>query len=507
MGPCTRRTSAAAHSTIAATAAPRAWIDGLPRLGMPNEAGVSRSLGPPARAGEAGSVSCPCSVSCRENRASVIHRASFGMPSLGRPSIQGLGAVVAAILLCAAALVLVVHGPIARAASSGQLQQQISSGQSRVSSLSGTVSAAGNRLDRLNANITSLEHQIGSIEARLNAQRAQLLKVWNERDAARARLAKLEHYEAYAEGVLSRHLVSSYENQNPDIVSVVLEASGFQDLLERLSFAQRISRQDVQIISRVRTSRRAVAAQATRLGAIEARQQKLTNVIVAQRARLATARANLVGQQVALARYRSRQAGQLANARGHVADLERELSHLQAAQAAAASRAASGSSQSSGSSGSSSSASGSSGSSGGSAPSSSGGFTFPLPKSAASPPGTWSPDQGVDISAPGNTPEYAVCSGTIVLHGIGGFGPWAPVLHCDSPIDGFSYVYYGHAGPANQLSVGTHVGDGQVMSSVGPGIVGISTGPHLEIGFADSSGSPIGAQTASTMMSLLQSSY
>ncbi len=425
------------------------------------------------------------------------------MPNLGRPSIQGLSAVVAAILLCAAALVLVVHGPIARAASSGQLQQQISSGQSRVSSLSGTVSAAGNRLDRLNGNITSLEHQIGSIEARLNAQRAQLLKVWNERDAARARLAKLEHYEAYAEGVLSRHLVSSYENQNPDIVSVVLEARGFQDLLERVSFAQRISRQDVQIISRVRTSRRAVAAQATRLGAIEARQQKLTNVIVAQRARLASARANLVGQQVALARYRSRQAGQLANARGHVAGLERELSNLQSAQAAAASRADSGSSQSSGSSGSSQ----SSGSSGGSAPSSSGGFTFPLPKSAASPPGTWSPDQGVDISAPGNTPEYAVCSGTIVLHGIGGFGQWAPVLHCDSPIDGFSYVYYGHAGPANQLAVGTHVGDGQVMSSVGPGIVGISTGPHLEIGFADSSGSPIGAQTASTMMSLLQGSY
>jgi murein DD-endopeptidase MepM/ murein hydrolase activator NlpD len=113
----------------------------------------------------------------------------------------------------------------------------------------------------------------------------------------------------------------------------------------------------------------------------------------------------------------------------------------------------------------------------------------------------------VDISAPGNTPEYAVCSGTIVLHGIGGFGPWAPVLHCDSPIDGYSYVYYGHAGPADQLAVGTHVGAGAVISSIGPGIVGISTGPHLEIGFADSSGSPIGPGSAGAMMSLLQSSY
>ena len=116
-------------------------------------------------------------------------------------------------------------------------------------------------------------------------------------------------------------------------------------------------------------------------------------------------------------------------------------------------------------------------------------------------------DQGVDISAPGDTPEFAVCSGTIVLHGIGGFGPDAPVLHCDSSIAGYDYVYYGHAGPANQLPVGTHVGAGQTMSSIGPGIVGISTGPHLEIGFADSSGSPIGGGSASTMMSLLQASY
>ena len=29
----------------------------------------------------------------------------------------------------------------------------------------------------------------------------------------------------------------------------------------------------------------------------------------------------------------------------------------------------------------------------------------------------------------------------------------------------------GHAGPANQLAVGTHVGAGQAMSSIGPGIV------------------------------------
>ena len=44
------------------------------------------------------------------------------------------------------------------------------------------------------------------------------------------------------------------------------------------------------------------------------------------------------------------------------------------------------------------------------------------------------------------------------------------------------------------------------MSSVGPGIVGLSSGPHVEIGFADASGTPAPG-TSGIMMSLLQGSY
>jgi murein DD-endopeptidase MepM/ murein hydrolase activator NlpD len=126
-----------------------------------------------------------------------------------------------------------------------------------------------------------------------------------------------------------------------------------------------------------------------------------------------------------------------------------------------------------------------------------------MPRGSASPPSTWSPDQGVDISAPGHTLLLAVSSGTIVGHGIGGFGNWAPILHLD---DG-RYVYYGHAGPGNAVGIGAHVGAGQVIGEVGAGIVGISTGPHLEIGFCDGSGTPLGPQTAPTMLALLQAAY
>ncbi len=231
-----------------------------------------------------------------------------------------------------------------------------------------------------------------------------------------------------------------------------------------------------------------MAAQATRLGALELRQQRLTDQVLAQRNQMYRARLGLVNQQIAVGRTRDANARQLAAVRSQVGGLRAQLSKIEAAQAAAAARAAGLPV-------------------GGAGIVSGGGFTFPLPKGSAAPPGAWSPDQGVDISAPGGTPELAVCSGTIVLHGIGGFGPWAPVLHCDGSVAGYSYVYYGHAGPANEPAIGTHVAAGQVIAEVGPGIVGISTGPHLEIGFCDSSGSPLGSGTAGQMLSLLHAAY
>jgi murein DD-endopeptidase MepM/ murein hydrolase activator NlpD len=403
----------------------------------------------------------------------------------------------------------------AGAASIGQLQQQIGAGNGKISHLSSAVGAASSQLSQLNSSIAALEHRISVIQADLTAHMAQLVQLRGQLTAAKIRLAQLKAYAAHTEAVLSRQLVSTYEQEQPDIVSVVLESSGFQNLLERLAFADRVKKQDVQVVQRVRAARRAEAAEAVRLGALEVRQQKITDQITKERNGLLANRTTLLHQRIAVAELRAREAGQLNSARDQVASLRKQLSQAQAAQAAQAAKAAQAaqvapapaSPSSSSSSSSSSASSGSSSSSPPPSAPSSGGFVFPLPKSAASSPGTWSLDQGVDISAPGDTPEYAVCSGTIVLHGIGGFGPWAPVLHCDSPIDGFDYVYYGHAGPQYQLAVGTHVSAGQVMSSIGPGIVGISTGPHLEIGFSDGAGSPIGPQTAGTMMSLLQSSY
>jgi murein DD-endopeptidase MepM/ murein hydrolase activator NlpD len=416
------------------------------------------------------------------------------MSSLSRPISRVLGALAAALI----AAVLISGISSAHAAGTGQLQQQIGAGQSRIQSLSGAVGAANARLAQLGASIASLEARLSRIQTTLSSDQAQLLRLQTQLTAARNRLAQLEAYQQKAEAVLSEQLVGSYESDHPDIVSVVLEARGFADLLERLNFASRIRKQSKTIVQQVRAARRATAAQATRLGALEVRQQALTQQILQQRNQLDSVRQGLLAQESAAGQKRSAAASQLANAKQQVASLQEQLSKIVAAQAAQAAAA-----QAQSQSASSGSSSGAPASVGSSQVSSGGGFTFPMPKGAASPPGTWSLDQGVDISAPGNTPLLAVGSGTIVLHGIGGFGPSAPVLHLDSG----QYIYYGHAGPGNMLPIGTHVSAGQVISEVGAGIVGISSGPHLEIGFCDASGTPLGGGTASQMMSLLQGSY
>ena len=165
------------------------------------------------------------------------------------------------LLLAVAALPLALWAALpllSGAASPQSIQHRIESKRAQIEQrrgrervLTSDISAVTDRIGALQGEITQLQTKQVHLESDLAAKRAELARIQEELRRERLKLARLRDRLARARVLLANRLLDSYKGDEPDIITVVLEANGFRDLLERAEFMRRVSDQDARLIDRV----------------------------------------------------------------------------------------------------------------------------------------------------------------------------------------------------------------------------------------------------------------
>ena len=218
----------------------------------------------------------------------------------------------------------------------GRPESQITANQSAAASLRSEIARDSAQIVATTGGLNEARARLAGLQHDLDAREDQLRSVQTSLVAARDQLVYLENRMHQASQALAANLVADYEGSQPDLVSVILDSHGFSDLLEQMSFMQRVGSQDAQIVGDTRTARADVSREANRLATLEQRDRVLTGQILAQRNDVAALQAALLTQQLSALGARSRASSKLSDVNGRLHTLEAKL----AAQAAAAARAA-----------------------------------------------------------------------------------------------------------------------------------------------------------------------
>jgi murein DD-endopeptidase MepM/ murein hydrolase activator NlpD len=326
------------------------------------------------------------------------------------------------------------------------LTTELTSYRVRIQSLQGDISGLQQRQDRVQVELDRKQAELDSIRARLEVVQDRLTKL-------RARLAE-------GRELLAERLVALYKEQQPDMVTVVLEARGFTDLLDRAEYIDRISDHNEAIVTRVRDLAREVAVQEKRLSGLEAEAEAATNEVLAKRNQIAGAKQQLVARRDELDAARDKRQSALDQIQAVRHEHEGDLRQLEERQAAIQARL-----------------SGTSGTvSGGPIRRGSGNFIWPVNGAVVSGFGPrWGRmHNGVDIAAGAGTPIRAAASGSVALvqgeGASGGYGNFICIQH-----SGAISTCYAHLSSFGVT--GGSVSQGQVIGSVG--CTGHCFGDHL----------------------------
>ncbi|MEA2301217.1 MAG: hypothetical protein QOE44_1752 [Solirubrobacteraceae bacterium] len=219
-------------------------------------------------------------------------------------------------------------GP-AGAVSPGALQQRIDSASSHEQALRAAIQRDTSKAHAFDGRLSDLQARLDAIQTSLDFEQVQLAATQGRLRADRSRLTSLKLQFARDQDILRTQLVASYETPAPDVTTVVLEAQGFSDLLERMDYLKLIAHHNAMVTARVKRDRGAVAAQTVALTQLEARQSQTTRAVLLQRDEAARLRLAVLDRQLVYARARAAKASELSSLHARRVDLETRLASIQ----------------------------------------------------------------------------------------------------------------------------------------------------------------------------------
>jgi peptidoglycan hydrolase CwlO-like protein len=226
-------------------------------------------------------------------------------------------------------------GSVAAGSSTGTLEGRIAASQAREGELHSGIGADTRQIEGFQGNIDDLQTRLDALESSLATERDLLASLRSQLRGARARLASLKVQLARDRQVLVAQVIASYESPPPDIATVVLQAHGFADLIERLDDLRAISRENAGATVHVAEEQKAVTVQAVKLATLEASHARETSAVLVQRDEVSQLHLALVNRQLEFVSARDRKSSELGSLRSHKHSLEHELSKLASSELAA----------------------------------------------------------------------------------------------------------------------------------------------------------------------------
>jgi peptidoglycan hydrolase CwlO-like protein len=249
----------------------------------------------------------------------------------GRSRTRVAIAAVLAIALAAS----VALGSVASGSTPSTLESRIAGAQGREGNLQSGIGSDSHQIAGFQGSIDDLQTRLQALESSLAVERDLLASIRSQLSVARTRLAALQVTLAHDRQVLVAQVVSSYESPPPDIATVILEAHGFADLIERVDDLRAVSRQNASATTHVSEVQKSVSAEAARLTALEATHSRETSAVLVQRDEVAQLHLALVNRQLSYIHSRELKSDELGALRAHKQSLEHELSDIQQRELAA----------------------------------------------------------------------------------------------------------------------------------------------------------------------------